>query len=462
MSVETFASVPEREEKTDGAQPAQPEGVVFSTARLWIWACIIGFVGGFLALAYYVIMRSALYFVWERGAHLKMADLGYMPALHPMILAVTTAGGFVVGLLLHFMGTPGEIAAVVNNIHMEQGRIDPKQTPSMTAVSLASIVAGGSAGPEAPLVQIVGSFGSWVGDHLKLRGDLVRTLTFCGMGAALGAFFGSPLGGALFALEIPHRRGLEYYEALMPSILASIVAFFIFRSFVGYNGAIYHFAALSELTVGAVFLGMAAGVVGGAVGTFFIILFHRIERVMHLLARQKILLATMGGLLIGLIAQLAPASLFWSEYQIDALLHAGQPLQLMHGVYGAAGILLLLALLKMVAVGATLHSGFRGGFIFPLFFIGAAVGVAICVVLGAWFPLIPAPIIILCIMAATNVAVTKTPISTVVILTALSGTSFLPAMVAACFASFLLTTRVSLIPTQRSRARTFGPASVRT
>ncbi len=441
----------ERGEKQD-LRAKRAGGVVLSSRQLWMWASIVGLVGGFLALGYYAVMRAALHLVWVAGAQVDAWHLAWNPAFRPTILVITTIGGFVVGLVLHFMGSPGEIAAVVNNIHMERGRIDRKQTPSMVAASLASITAGGSAGPEAPLVQIVGSFGSWVGDRLALRGDLVRTLTFCGMGAALGAFFGAPLGGALFALEIPHRRGLEYYKALMPTILAAIVGFFVFRAFAGYEGAIYHFAAPS-LSVWTVLVGIAAGVAGGAVGAFFILLFQNIEHLLHPLSKHLILLATFGGLLIGLIAQIAPVTLFWGEYQIEGLIAAGPALQHLHGLYGAAGLLLLVALLKMLAVGATLHSGFRGGFIFPLFFIGAAVGLAISLTIAPAFPQVPAAVIIVCMMAATNVAVTKTPISTTVILTSLSGTAFIPALAAACFASFLLTTRVSLISTQRSRTR---------
>jgi H+/Cl- antiporter ClcA len=458
--LETVARLPEQEEKTDSAHSTQSDGVGLSSARLWMWACVIGLAGGILALAYYAVMRLLLHYVWEKVAHIDQSNLGYLPAFRPAILVITTAGGLVVGWLSYLLGTPGEIAAVVDNIHMEHGRIDPKQTPSMTAVSLASIAAGGSAGPEAPLVQIIGSFGSWVGERLKLRGDLVRTLTFCGMGAALGAFFGAPLGGALFALEIPHRRGLEYYEALIPSILAALVAFMVFRSFVGYDGAIYHLAAIPNLTVGAVFIGAAAGIVGAIVGTLFILLFHQTERLFHPLIKHTILMATLGGLLIGLIAQLAPATLFWGEYQIAALLHAGETLRQTNGIYVAAALLLLLALLKAIAVGATLHSGFRGGFIFPLFFIGAAVGVSLSLIFGLWFPHLPTSVIVLGVMAATNVAVTKTPVSTVVILSSLTGTAFIPALVAACFASFLLTTRVSLISTQRSRIPVLNPSSI--
>ena len=42
--------------------------------------------------------------------------------------------------------------------------------------------------------------------------------------AAVGGFFGFPMAGALFVLEIPHRMGLQYFEALSPATIASIVA----------------------------------------------------------------------------------------------------------------------------------------------------------------------------------------------------------------------------------------------
>ncbi|HUO10694.1 MAG TPA: chloride channel protein [Phycisphaerae bacterium] len=412
------------------------------------WSCLVGFVGGLLAIVYYFLLNGAIHLVWTKLAGLDWLNMPLTSGFYPRVLIITTVGGFFVGLVLKFIGSPGEIAAVVNNIHMERGRIDVRQTPSMVAASLVSITAGGSAGPEAPLVQILGSFGSWVGDRLKLRGDLVRTLTFCGMGTALGAFFGAPLGGALFALEIPHRRGLEYFEALVPSIIAALIGFFVFRSAVGYEGAIYHMAALKELTLGTVAWGVLFGLLGGAVGTLFILLFSLTEHLFRPLHKHTILLATLGGLLIGLIAQIAPVSLFWSELQLPGLLNAAPDYVAHHGVRAAVWLLLFIALSKMIAVGVTLHTGFRGGFIFPLFFIGAAIGLAITLA----FPALPAAVVVLCMMAAVNVAVTKTPISTAVILTTLSGTSYMPALVGACFASFLLTTRVSLIRTQRSRA----------
>ncbi len=118
--------------------------------------------------------------------------------------------------------------AAVDQIH-RKGRIDFRQTPGMVVASLLSLSFGSSAGPESPLVDINGSVGSWLGDQLNLPKDKIRILTFCGMSAALGAFFGSPLGSALLALELPHRLGLEYYEALIPVIVSAVVGFAVFR-----------------------------------------------------------------------------------------------------------------------------------------------------------------------------------------------------------------------------------------
>lgn len=403
----------------------------------------VGAGGGVLASAYYYVLQGALWVVWE----------GLAKVVGPVWL-VTGTGGVLVGLALKRMGVPGEISAVVDNIHLERGRIDARQTPSMVVVSLLSIAFGGSAGPEAPLVQVLGSAGSWLGDRLRLYGQFVRTLTFCGMATALGAFFGAPLGGALFALEIPHRRGLEYYEALIPALVSATVGFVVFRLIAGGEAVLYRFAAVPEVSIATVGQGAALGVLGAGTGTLFVVLFRWMERVAERFHGHPVLLAAAGGAAIGLLAEVLPddlpvTTLFWGEFQIRELIAGGGALLQRDGWAVAAGFLVLLALAKMVAIGLTLHSGFRGGFIFPLFFIGASLGLAVSFASqGAVLPATAA----LCLMAAVNVAVTKTPVSSTVILATVSGTSLIPVIGTASLVSFLLTTRVTLIRTQRSRA----------
>lgn len=407
-------------------------------------SAVIGIGGGLVATAYYYVLESCLHLVWHTLPDFLEPLFPSIPTWNYIWIA-TTIGGFFVGLTLHLMGLPGEVSFVVDKVH-NPGRIELRQTPAMIVASLVSITAGGSAGPEAPLVQINGSLGGWLAKKLKLSLTAMRVLTFCGMSAALGAFFGAPLGGAIFALEIPHRRGLEYYEALIPAVLSAILSFAVFRFNTGLTiGGIYHFAAVPKLELINLAQGAIFGALGALVAVIFVLVFRGVGYLSEFIAHRTILLATLGGLSIGLIALVFPQTLFFGEKEIITIVETGS-------TFGVT-MLLGIALAKMLAISCTLHSGFRGGFIFPLFYIGAAVGLAVA--LG--IPQVHPTISMVCMMAAVNVAITKTPISTSIILSVLSDTAMVPVIVIASFVSFLLTTELSMIKTQRSRTSTFDP-----
>ncbi|MBW4694994.1 MAG: chloride channel protein [Lyngbya sp. HA4199-MV5] len=428
------------EATTESAEVQSRDGVnELGYQQLIVCAALIGVAGGLVATAYYYVLEACLHLTWHTvpEAIAPFFSVAF-PAWHYVWIA-TTIGGFCVGLTLRFMGLPGEVAMVVDKVH-DPGRIEVKQTPAMIVASLFSITAGGSAGPEAPLVQILGSFGGWLGGKLRLTLVNTRVLTFCGMSAALGAFFGAPLGGALFALELPHRRGLEYYEALIPAVLSAILSFFVFRFNTGLTiGGMYHFAAVPELALINLLQGLLLGIAGAAVAVTFVGIFRLIGFLLKRLEHHTILLATLGGLVIGLLALAVPQTLFFGEKEIQTIVETGATLGLT--------MLLVIGFTKMLAIGFTLHSGFRGGFIFPLFYLGATFGDAIALSVPDLSPTIA----MVCMMAAVNVAITKTPISSTVILSVLSDTAMVPVILIASFTSFLLTTQISLIGTQRSR-----------
>lgn len=411
--------------------------------RTLLYAGIVGAAGGVVATIYYFVLEQLLELVWETGRDsVVMWFPSWLPHWHYTWM-VATIGGFGVGLCLYFLGLPGEMAVVIDRVH-DAGRLDPKQTPGMIATSLVSITAGGSLGPEAPLVQINGSLGSWISEKLNLTIENTRIMTFCGMGAALAAFFGDPIGGPLFALEIPHRRGIEYYEAIIPAMVAGICSFAVFRLGTGLNvGGIYNFARFGDLpTLTWINLleGVGLGLLGAAAGILFIGIFRLMKWLIQKIEHRHILLALIGGLGIGWIAVLYPATLFFSEQQIETQLLAKS------ASYGMI-MLLGICLAKMIAICCTIHGGFRGGFIFPLFFTGASLGLAVSIGMPSVHPTIA----VLCCMAAINVAITKTPVSTTIILTVLSDTTILPIIAIASFTSFLLTSNIGLLKTQRAR-----------
>ena len=428
---------------TNSASKSDSKPAELTYFRTLLYAGIVGAAGGVVATIYYFVLEQLLELVWETG---RESIVEFFPAWLPhwhYTWMVATVGGLGVGLCLYFLGLPGEMAVVIDRVH-DAGRLDPKQTPGMIATSLVSITAGGSLGPEAPLVQINGSLGSWISEKLKLTIESTRIMTFCGMGAALAAFFGDPIRGPLFALEIPHRRGLEYYEAIIPAMVAGICSFSIFRLGTGLNvGGIYNFnrfGDLPTLTWLNLIEGAGLGLLGAAAGILFIGIFRLIKWMIQRIEDQHILLAMIGGLGIGWIAVLYPATLFFSEQQIETQLLAQS------ASYGVV-MLLGICLAKMVAICCTIHGGFRGGFIFPLFFAGASLGLAV----SYGIPSIHPTIAVLCCMAAINVAITKTPVSTTIILTVLSDTTILPIIAIASFTSFLLTSNIGLLKTQRGR-----------
>ena len=411
--------------------------------KVILFASVVGIIGGLVATAYYFVLEKCLHWVWEIGRTSIVAFFPQWLAPWNYTWIVATIGGLGVGLCLHFFGQPGEMAIVIDKVH-DPGRLEPNQTPSMIATSLVSITAGGSLGPEAPLVQINGSLGSWLADKLKLKLEEMRILTFCGMGAALAAFFGDPIGGPLFALEIPHRKGLQYYEAIVPAVVAGIFSFAVFRFGTGLEvGGIYHFDyfdAIPTLTWFHLFQGFLLGLAGALAGILFIVIFRLTKFAIHKIEHRHILLAVMGGLGIGWLAVLYPQTLFFSEQQIET--------QLIEPAMSFSVVMLLgICLAKMIAISFTIHGGFRGGFIFPLFFTGASLGLAIAFSIPGVHPTIA----MLCCMAAINVAITKTPISTSIILSVLSDTSIIPIIAIASFTSFLLTSNIGLLKTQRPR-----------
>ena len=434
--LETVTTETKQQEKQQSSQEEIRTLQYFETI---LCATLIGIVGGLVASVYYFVLEGFLHGVWDvLPEFLEPYFPSWLPSWHYLWIA-TTMGGLFVGLSLYWMGQPGEMALVVDKVH-DPGRIEMSQTPPMIISSLISITSGGSAGPEAPLVQINGSFGSWLGDRLKLSTASVRVLTFCGMSAALGAFFGAPIGGALFALEIPHRRGLEYYEALVPAILSGIFSFAVFKVNTGLTiGGIYHFDTQPQLAPVHLVEGVVLGAMGAIAAIMFIYLFRFTKQLLEPLEEHIVLMATLGGLAIGLIALVFPQTLFFSETQIETVIETGPQLSAM--------MLFGIAIAKMFAISFTLHCGFRGGFIFPLFFIGTNLGLGLSMV----FPFIHPTIAMLCLMAAVNVAVTKTPISTSIILTVLSDTTMISVIAIASFVSFFLTSNIGLLKTQRSR-----------
>src|SRR4029079_1600581 len=121
-----------------------------------------------------------------------------------------------------------------------------------------------------PLVQTTGTLASWTAQRAGLVVRESRVLTIAGMAAGFTVLFGAPLGSAIFALELLHRRGLQYYEALLPAVLGSLAGYAVY---VGATHAglapVWQLPSAGALRVGDLGWAVVAGIGGALVAVAF-------------------------------------------------------------------------------------------------------------------------------------------------------------------------------------------------
>ncbi len=357
------------------------------------------------------------------------------------IVGIMGGVGLAVGLITRYLGTPGDVELLVNNIHVLGGSKDIRDLKSLLPVSLLCIAVGGAAGPEAPLVQTTGGIGSVIANWRGLGMTDRRVLTITGMAAGFTVLFGAPLGSAIFALEILHRRGMEYYEALLPAILGSLMGYAVFVLVTGLGlTPVWQFPPAPSLTQIDILWAVPAGMVGALVAVAFTYANIGLRRLFHLLPTMA--RPVLGGVILGLLG------IFWSGYVLTFGELQINELLIKAGEHPMTMFFLVAAVAKFVGTSVTISSGWRGGFIIPLFFIGAALG-------QLWHSQMPGltnPVVLMAaLMVAINTGVTKTPIGSMLVVTEMAGVHLLPTTLIAAITSLLLTSEVGLIHSQRTR-----------
>lgn len=333
---------------------------------------------------------------------------------------VSIGAGVLIGTILSSTFYPGALSALVQQFHSE-GRVEAEENVPIIPVGLIGLVAGQNAGPEGVMSVVGGSFGTYVSELFGFENS-TKLLTLAGMGAGFGTILGAPIGGALLWLELPHERGLEYYEAIIPTFVASFAGYLTEAS-IGGMGLFPAWQTTSLVPPTLTKLGWAIsiGVVCIPFGLVYSRSFSMIGRIFRRLSVAVYVRTTIAGAVIGALGWLVPLSYFYGGSKMNTLLQ---------GSFSLSTLLLTLGAV-MVAAGFTIHGNWIGGLIIPHMFMGAIVGQVTALVV----PGLPPMLAMLTGMAAFNSVVTGTPLSSALIAIALTdGASITPVFLASLVA----------------------------
>lgn len=310
------------------------------------------------------------------------------------IIAFLPIGGLLIGLLYHYYGKE---VVKGNNLILEEyenpKKIIPlKMAPLVLIGTLLTHLFGGSAGREGTAVQMGGAISDQFTKIFKLNNSERKTILIIGISAGFASIFGTPLTGAIFALEVLYFSKITL-KSIIPSFAVAYIAYFTVE-FLHIKHTHYYIPFIPEIDLMHFLWIIPCGILFG----FAALAFSRTTHFWGKLFSKYISFAPLRPFIGGIIL----AVIFFS-CDVTKYIGLGVPV-IVDAFQNTSGNLDFL--LKILFTSFTLGAGFKGGEVTPLFFVGATLGSA----LSAFVPL---PIALLAGMGFVAVfsGATHTPIA---------------------------------------------------
>ncbi len=371
-------------------RPAQATRTV-GAAILWALSLLVGVVAGLGAVVFRALIAifHNLFFLgrlsaaYDANTHTPPSPWG------PLVILVPVVGAFGVVFLVKNFAPEARghgVPEVIDAVFYHKGVIRPVVSVVKALASALSIGSGGSVGREGPIIQIGSSFGSTLGQILRLPTWQVVTLIAAGAGGGIAATFNTPVGGVLFAVEIVMHEVSA--RTLVPVVTATATATYIGQLFFGPHPS-FSIPALEttyfQLTDPKVLVAYAVlGAIAGLVSALFIHSIYGVERFFekHVKGGYYVQHAV-GMLTVGIMLYFFMR--FSGHYYVEGVGYAT-----IQDVLASARLpvyfLILLFVAKLLATSLTLGSGASGGVFSPALFLGATAGGGYGVILNTLFP----------------------------------------------------------------------------
>ena len=360
---------------------------------------------------------------------------------HPWMLYLLPLAGLFIAALYHYFGKTAEGGnnLIVEQIHRPGGGVPKRMAPLVLIGTIATHAFGGSAGREGTAVQMGGSIASAFCRLFRVERHDTRTLLMAGVAAGFGAVFGTPLTGAIFAMEVL-SLGRMNYEALIPCLIASVLGDWTCTLW-GIQHTQYHIALSADPHLNASLMGkvLLASVAFGLAAMLFAEVAHGLQTLFKKLpwplARPVLGACIVIGLTFILDTQ-DYLSLGVSSPDPNAvsILSSFKP----------GGAHAMSWFWKLLFTCITISSGFKGGEVTPLFFVGAALGNSMARALNAPVDLFAGLGFVAVFSGAAN-----TPLACAIMGIELFGSDYTIYFAAACFVSYLFSGHSGIYLSQR-------------
>ncbi len=313
---------------------------------------------------------------------------------HLWIIAFLPLAGLIIGLAYHYWGKE---VVNGNNVLLEEFHSPKKIIPLIMAPlvlfgTLITHLFGGSAGREGTAVQIGAAISDQFSKLFSLNENDRKILIIIGISAGFAAVFGTPLAGAVFALEVMFFGKIKS-EALLPSLITAFIADFTCTAW-NVSHTQYSIPIVPDIGIINLLWAALTGIIFGLSSWLFSRSMHFWTKLFASIIKYAPFRPLIGGIFIAI-----------AIYLMGTTKYIGLGIPVILDAF-SENLNSYDFLIKILLTTFTIGAGFKGGEVTPLFFIGATLGNAL-----VWF--VPLPVALLAGMgfAAVFAGASNTPIA---------------------------------------------------
>jgi H+/Cl- antiporter ClcA len=368
---------------------------------------------------------------------------------HPWLLYLLPVAGVVIHFSYRLYGKSSEKGnnLIIDEIHEPGAGVPKRMSPLILVTTVITHLFGGSAGREGTAVQIGGSIAHLFGSWFKLEEGAMRIILTAGIAAGFGAVFGTPLTGTIFAMEVL-AIGQIKYDALLPCLIAGLVGDMTVSAW-GIKHTAYHIDYVSaglHVDTGNIFIVLlllvkiiVASALFGLASLAFAETTHSIKKVFLKWFKHTWMIPVCGGIII-----IALTYIIGKPDYLSLGVEPEHPGAVtIVSAFNQGGSDFFSWLWKLIYTSVTLGSGFKGGEVTPLFYIGATLGNTLANLFNAPVSLFAALGFIAVFAGATN-----TPLACTIMGIELFGAEYAVFFAVACFTAYFFSGKSGIYSSQ--------------